>query len=582
MKPVASLVILALTLQGCAPMAPVQGGAAGQRAAVDPCVDQSAQQIGTLLGAVAGGLLAKKFSDAKYAVPVGAAVGALIGHAIGKDVSRRRCELSQIAKKHDLEMRTAVLQLPEAGPGAKGGEQEAVGMTATLVDKGGNQFLPNSDQLTPAARAYFTEIAAAYTPRARRQGLDNQEAGTLDQSKVLIVGHTDDQEDTRLAADLSERRARAVADVFRAAGVPEASIYYQGAGETLPAADNHSEAGRAANRRVEIVDVANDSVMASYLQSRVATSSYFRPVGTPEADAVAQAPAAQPAAAPSAKPAAPARAAAKPAGGVALASARQPAANDAPAAPAGTASQAQSGAKPAATAIASAAPAAPRKPAASASRPALAKAGNNTANATASAADTAGFSLGGARFDQRSHQVSVGEPLRNDGFSLLPLAVADEAPLHSCVNDRARVSHAVKSLRGGNEYKVGDYQPGAYGTSWVGKVNGHLLSLNNVAVLRAGGLPASNPTVLIFKNFNEQGGVSRKPDFSVVPVVNTYAGSRGTLYRVFFDKGAPLRCIDVVLPASGPFKAEQGYVYQDRNQQTFASEFRPEVPARRL
>jgi hypothetical protein len=150
------------------------------------------------------------------------------------------------------------------------------------------------------------------------------------------------------------------------------------------------------------------------------------------------------------------------------------------------------------------------------------------------------------------------------------------------VDDRARISHSVKSLRNGSEYKVSELQPGAYGTSWVGRVNGHLLSLNNVAVIRAGGLPANNPTVLIFKNFSEKDGVSRKPDFSIEPVVNTYAGSGGILYRVFFARGAPLRCIDVVLPASAPFKAEQGFVYQDRNEQTFASEFKPEVPGSRL
>lgn len=552
LKTTASLVILSLAVQGCAPMAPLPQGSGGARsAAVDPCLDMTAQQVGTLIGAIAGGVLAKKVSHAKYAVPVGIVLGGLIGQAIGKDVARRRCELSTIAKKHNLEMSMVVLQLPEAA--GAGGGSEAVGMTATLVDKGGpaGQFLPNSDVLTPEARAYFTEIAKSYTPQARKQSMTAQEAAAFEHGKVLIVGHTDDREDTRVAADLSERRARAVANVFRAAGVPESSIYYQGAGETLPAADNNQEQGRAANRRVEIVDVANDSVMASYLQSRVSTASYFRPAdaGQDAAPAAASA-SARPVAAPAPlkKPAA-APAARK--GAAALAS-TQPAAQPAP----------------------GKAVAAPGKtPAGTPARPLLAKGGG---------ADAGGFTIGGARFDQMSHQVSVGEPLRNDGFSLLPLAIADEQPMHSCVDDRARVSHSVKSLRTGADYKIGEFQPGAYGTSWVGKVNGHLLSLNNVAVLRAGGLPASNPTVLIFKEFSEKNGTARKPDFTVVPTVNTYAGSRGTLYRVFFEKGAPLRCIDMVLPASGPFKAEQGYVYQDRDRQTFASEFKPEVPGRKL
>ncbi|WP_332878314.1 OmpA family protein [Massilia sp. S19_KUP03_FR1] len=527
------------------------GGA--HQAAIDPCLDESPQNAGAVLGALAGGFVAKKVSNGKYAVPFGALLGGAIGHAIGKDVSRRRCELATIAKKHDLEMRTVVLQLPKAGQ-QNGANENAVGMSASVVDKGGaaGQFMPNSDVLTPTARGYFADIAATYTPRARSQGMDAQEAGSLQSSKVLIVGHTDDHEDTRAAADLSERRARAVANVFRDAGVPESSLYFQGAGETLPVADNNSAAGRASNRRVEIVDVANDSVMSSYLASRVSVSSYFQPVtevtaATPDKDGV--------------RP------------GTGSAGASKKVASAAPA-------RSNAGVKPLPK-VASSAPAPARAAAPAPKAPADTPARVLAGAAAPLPAPANGLDLGGVKFDTRRHQVNVGQVLRNDGFSLLPLAIADEMPMRSCVDDRARVSHSVKSLRGGAEYKTGDYQPGAYGTSWVGTVNGNLVSMNNVAVIRAGGLPASNPTVLIFKDFSEKGGVTRKPDFTIVPVVNTYTGSRGTLYRVFFEQGAPLRCIDVVLPAAGPFKAEQGYVYQSRNAQLFASEFKPEVPRSR-
>lgn len=575
LKPIVALVMLSISLQGCAPMTPVAGAGGAPRTAINPCLDQSAQQVGSMIGAIAGGIIATKVSNAKYALPVGILAGAVIGNAIGNDVARRRCDLYKIAQKHSLDMRTVVLELPKTPNGAGG---QSVGLSATVVDKGGNagQFLPNSDVLSPAARAYFTEIAASYTPRARKQGMDARESGSIDQSKVLIVGHTDDHEDTRVAADLSERRARAVANVFRAAGVPESSIYFQGAGETLPSADNNTEAGRAANRRVEIVDVANGSVMASYLQSRVSTSGYFQPVVQAPTKVVAarQTPEALPRG-----NVAPERLARKT---VASAS-RNDETGRKPLGPNAATK------RPSAVAVAQASSATGSvheknsRPAAAAPRRELANAADRASPAKAAAmpagaADQGGFDIGGERFDHKGHQVNVGESLRNYGFSLLPLAVADETPLRSCVDDRARISHSVKSLRTGAEYKMGEYQPGAYGTSWVGRVNGHLLSLNNVAVLREGALPTSNPNVLIFKNFSEKNGAARKPDFNIVPVVNTYAGSRGTLYRVFFEKGAPLRCIDVVLPSSGPFKAEQGFVYQDRGQQTFASEFKPEVP----
>lgn len=532
----AALTMASLALPACAPMPPANGGA--QARAYDPCKDQSARQLGTAAGALLGGVLAKQMSHSKYAVPVGALLGAAIGEAIGKDVAKRQCDVYLVAMKHNLEFLSVSLKLPAAS--AAGG-QEVVGLSATLVDRAGaaSHFLPGSDQLTVAAKGYFAEIAASYVPAARKAGLGAQEAGLIDNSKVLIVGHTDDQEDSATAADLSERRARAVAAVFRGAGVPESSIYYQGAGETLPIADNRDSVGRARNRRVEIVDVANETVMASYLQSRVSTSSYFRAVG---ANAAAPAPALAGAAPAIERTAAAPKPGKKPLPGpaVRIAAAPVPAARNA------------------------AAPVAAAR------------------SAAAAVPVLAAMDFGGSQFDHLHHQVSFGDPVRSDGFSLFPVAVADDLPARSCVEDRARIARSVKSLRDAAEYKIGEYQPGAYGTSWTGKVNGHLVALNNVAVVRAGGLPAANPTVLIFKNYDEKGGASRKPEFSSVPAVNSYAGTKGVLYRVFFAKGAPLRCLDVVLPSKAPFRAEQGYVYQDKNEHTYATDFRPEVPSRKL
>lgn len=67
----------------------------------------------------------------------------------------------------------------------------------------------------------------------------------------VIEGHTDNRGSDGANMALSERRARAVAEIARQAG---ARVYAaRGFGERRPAASNASAAGRAANRRVDIL-----------------------------------------------------------------------------------------------------------------------------------------------------------------------------------------------------------------------------------------------------------------------------------------------------------------------------------------
>lgn len=70
--------------------------------------------------------------------------------------------------------------------------------------------------------------------------------------KVEIAGHTDSQGSDEYNQGLSERRAQAVADYLIAHGANGSNISVKGYGESQPVADNGSEEGRAANRRVEL------------------------------------------------------------------------------------------------------------------------------------------------------------------------------------------------------------------------------------------------------------------------------------------------------------------------------------------
>jgi outer membrane protein OmpA-like peptidoglycan-associated protein len=58
--------------------------------------------------------------------------------------------------------------------------------------------------------------------------------------------------------DLSERRAKAVADYLIRRGVPPPSIRWKGWGSSHPIADNSTEDGRNRNRRVEFHFLHND------------------------------------------------------------------------------------------------------------------------------------------------------------------------------------------------------------------------------------------------------------------------------------------------------------------------------------
>lgn len=73
--------------------------------------------------------------------------------------------------------------------------------------------------------------------------------------KLLVVGHSDNQGDFDYNVDLSKRRAAAVAQALAGDyGVDAARLKPWGVGYAAPVATNNSEAGRASNRRVELVE----------------------------------------------------------------------------------------------------------------------------------------------------------------------------------------------------------------------------------------------------------------------------------------------------------------------------------------
>ena len=71
--------------------------------------------------------------------------------------------------------------------------------------------------------------------------------------RVALVGHTDSVGSDRYNLNLSARRARNVLERLVETGVDPARVETIAAGEAMPLASNATEAGRAKNRRVEIL-----------------------------------------------------------------------------------------------------------------------------------------------------------------------------------------------------------------------------------------------------------------------------------------------------------------------------------------
>lgn len=105
----------------------------------------------------------------------------------------------------------------------------------------GVYFDTDKADLKPESRAALAEMAQAI--KAAGPG-----------KKFLIVGHTDNQGAFDYNQTLSAKRAHAVTEALaHDFGLPAASVVPVGVGMAAPVASNNDDAGRAKNRRVEIV-----------------------------------------------------------------------------------------------------------------------------------------------------------------------------------------------------------------------------------------------------------------------------------------------------------------------------------------
>ena len=103
------------------------------------------------------------------------------------------------------------------------------------------QFRTNLAELDPPALPILTEL---------REALHNDPG-----LRLAIVGHTDNTGGAGSNRPLSQRRADAVRTWLVSQGIDAARLRVEGRGQDQPVADNSTDAGRALNRRVQVIRI---------------------------------------------------------------------------------------------------------------------------------------------------------------------------------------------------------------------------------------------------------------------------------------------------------------------------------------
>ena len=175
---------------------------------------------GAAIGAGLGILTGQGGKDKLDRAVVGGAIGAAAGGLIGHNLDRQAAELQ--AELNDSRIRVV-----------------NEGNQLRVVMPNGILFATDSASVQGSIQNDLYTVA------------DN--LNRYPNTRVEVVGHTDNTGSAAYNQDLSERRAGAVAAILRSAGVSGGRIASYGRGESAPVASNLTADGQAQNRRVEIL-----------------------------------------------------------------------------------------------------------------------------------------------------------------------------------------------------------------------------------------------------------------------------------------------------------------------------------------
>ena len=200
--------VAALATAGCENMSERQKGTA------------QGAGIGAAAGAILGAATGNSSSAAKGAV-IGGAIGAVAGNLWSKHMEDKRAAMERATQGTGVEV-------------------------ARTQD---NQLKVN----VPSDISF--DVGRADIKPELRSVLDSFANGLKDDpnTRIRIVGHTDNTGSDAINDPLSLQRARSVKNYLEDRGIADSRIEAEGRGEHEPIADNSTAAGRAKNRRVEFV-----------------------------------------------------------------------------------------------------------------------------------------------------------------------------------------------------------------------------------------------------------------------------------------------------------------------------------------
>jgi outer membrane protein OmpA-like peptidoglycan-associated protein len=184
------------------------------------------REMGTIIGAASGaviGAVAYDKNRTKGAL-IGAVGGALAGGAIGRYMDDQKRDLE---KNLAQEIKTGVAKVEKL-------PNDVVRVTMT------NQtaFDTDSTQIKPGFHSTMDKLADVVV--------------RYNKTALTVVGHTDNVGTDSYNQKLSEQRAISVARYLEGKRVHSMRLATSGKGEAQPIAPNSTDAGRQANRRVEI------------------------------------------------------------------------------------------------------------------------------------------------------------------------------------------------------------------------------------------------------------------------------------------------------------------------------------------
>lgn len=201
--------------------------------------------LGACTDPMATGAAPGEVSRTQQGALAGAAIGALYGATRDKDKNNQGRDAA----------RGAILG---AAAGAVAGnilDRQAAALKQS-VQNPNVQIVNHGSYLQvvlPEGILFATDSAAVSGPAQNDLYAVARNLNQYPNSRVEVIGHTDNTGSAAYNLDLSQRRAQSVAGILTAGGVSPSRIVAVGRGKSQPVASNATEQGRAQNRRVEIL-----------------------------------------------------------------------------------------------------------------------------------------------------------------------------------------------------------------------------------------------------------------------------------------------------------------------------------------